>query len=45
MKVNIYINNKSVEDYNAQELETIKKELTYKSMKGAGYTRKNENDN
>ena len=45
MKVNVYINNKPIAYYNAQELETIKKELTYKSMKGAGYIRKNENDN
>lgn len=42
MKVNIYINNKPIEDYNPQELEEIKRKLTYKAMKGAGYTGKNE---
>lgn len=39
MKLNIYINNKPIADYNPRELEKIKKELTYKAMKAAGYTK------
>lgn len=37
MKVNIYINNKPIAEYNPQELEESKRELTYKAMKAAGY--------
>lgn len=39
MKVNIYINNKLMAEYSPQELEKIKKELTYRAMKAAGYER------
>lgn len=37
MKVNIYINNKPIAEYSPQDLEKIKKELTYKAMNAAGY--------
>lgn len=39
MKVNIYINNKPIAEYNPQELKKVKEELTYKAMKAAGYTK------
>lgn len=39
MKVNVYINNKPIEAYSPEELEEIKKELTYRAMKAAGYER------
>lgn len=39
MKVNIYINNKPIAAYNPQDLEKVKKELTYKAMKAARYTK------
>ena len=39
MKVNIYINNKPIAEYNPQELEESKRERTYKAMKAAGYER------
>ena len=37
MKVNIYINGKRVEEYPKKELEEIKKQLTIKAMKAAGF--------
>lgn len=42
MKIEIYINNKPIAEYTPQELEHIKKELTYRAMKAAGYETKKE---
>lgn len=42
MKINIYINNKPIEEYSPQELEKIKRELTYRAMKAAGYKKMGE---
>jgi len=37
MKVNIYINGKRVEEYSKEELEQLKKQLTIKAMRAAGF--------
>lgn len=37
MKINIYINNKPLAEYEPKELERIKKELTYRAFAAAGY--------
>ncbi len=39
MKIAIYINNKPLESYSAEELEEIKKELTYRAFSAAGFER------
>lgn len=42
MKIEIYINNKPISDYQEEELEEIKKELTRRAFAAAGYVRKGE---
>lgn len=37
MKIIITINGKPIEDYSEKELEVIRRKLTYKAMRAAGY--------
>ncbi len=37
MKIEIYINGKSAKEYTQKEMEEIKKTLTEKAIKAAGY--------